>query len=181
MHRSVIMASLFVAIAQPLAAATDTAPLRVQEGTAALLRGKFEQAISSFDEALTDKDLASSRLASIHNDRGVAYWRLQRHEEALKDFSRSIELFNGSAATFNNRANVYIDLGRYEEALADLNRAIALAPAYGAAYNNRGNANFHLKRYGVAQEDYRRAIELMPTNAVPYNGRAQVQEMLGRP
>lgn len=181
MQRSLFIAWLFVAMAQPLAAATDTALVRIQEGTAALLRGKYDQAVISFDKALNEPDLPSARLASIHNDRGVAHWRLAHYEDALKDFNRSIELYNGSAATYNNRANVLIDLGRYEEALADLNRAISLAPAYGAAYNNRGNANFQLGKHQDALNDYRRAIELMPTNAVPYNGRAQVQELLGRP
>jgi tetratricopeptide (TPR) repeat protein len=168
-------------MAQPVFAATEAAVLRTQEGTAALLRGKFDQAINAFDQAIKDPDLPSARLAGLHSDRGVAYWRLGRNEEALKDFNRSIELFNGSASTYNNRANVFIDLGRYEEAVADLDRAITLAPAYGAAYNNRGNANFQLGRYEAALADYRRAVELLPTNAVPYNGRAQAQEALGRP
>ena len=181
MQRSLLIAGIFVAMAQPCLAATDTALLRMQEGTAALMRGKFDQAIASFDEALKEPNVPTARLASIHSDRGVAYWRLKKPDQALKDFNQSIELFNGSPATFNNRANVLMDLGRYEEALADLNRAIALAPAYGAAYNNRGNADFQLGRYDAALDDFRRAAELMPTNAVPYNGRAQTQEMLGRP
>ncbi|MGF1619289.1 MAG: tetratricopeptide repeat protein [Rhodomicrobiaceae bacterium] len=181
MRFSLTIGIVLVAVAQPLYAATDTALLRVQEGTAALMRGNFDQAVTSYDEALKDADLPAARLAGIHNDRGVALWRLKRLDDALKDFTRSIELFDGSASTYNNRANVYIDLGKYEEALADLNRAITLAPGYGAAYNNRGNAKFQLGRHEEALVDYRRATELMPTNAVPYNGRAQVQEMIGRP
>ena len=176
-----LFASLLMALAQPVAAATDTALLKTQEGTAALLRGKFDQAVESFDQALKTPDLPSARLAGIHSDRGVALWRLGRLEDALKDFNRSIELSNGSAATHNNRANVLSDLGRYDQAIADLDRAITLAPAYGAAYNNRGNANFQLGRHQAAVADYKRAIELMPTNAVPYNGRAQAQGLLGQP
>lgn len=180
-RRSLLFAGLLLALARPVPAATDTALLKTQEGTAALLRGKFDQAVDSFDQALKTPDLPAARLASIHSDRGVALWRLGRHEDALKDFNRSIELSNGAAATYNNRANVFIELGRYEQAIADLDKAIALAPAYGAAYNNRGNANFQLGRHQAAVADYKRAIELMPTNAVPYNGRAQAQGVLGQP
>src|SRR5262249_36314093 len=104
MRRLTLTVGLVVAMAQPLFAATDTAVLRTQEGTAALMRGKFDQAISAFDQAIGDPDLPSQRLAGIHSDRGVAYWRLGRNEEALKDFNRSLELFNGSATTYNNRA-----------------------------------------------------------------------------
>ncbi len=181
MLRSLLIACFFVAAMQPLYAATDTALVRIQEGTAALLRGKYDQAVISFGKALNEPDLPSNRLARIHSDRGVAHWRLAQHEEALKDFNRAIELYDGSAATHNNRANVLIDLGRYQEALSDLNRAISLAPAYGAAYNNRGNTHFQLGQHEQALKDYRKAIQLMPANAVPYNGRAQVQELLGRP
>jgi tetratricopeptide (TPR) repeat protein len=172
---------LFMATTQVATAATDTSVLRIQEGTAALLRGQYEQAVTAFDRALQDTDLSEGRLASVFSDRGVAKWRMQRHEDALKDFSKSIELSDGSPATFNNRANVYIDLGQYEEAIKDLDKAIALAPGYGAAYNNRGNAHFQLNHFDQALKDYRRAIQLLPANAIPYNGRAQVQELLGRP
>lgn len=176
-----IFAAAIVALVHPLYAATEIAVLKAQEGTAALLRGQFEQAITSFDVALKEQDLDTSRVAGILNDRGVANWRLARHDAALADLNKSIELNQSSAIYYNNRANVLLDTGRAEEALADLNKAVALAPAYGAAYNNRGNANFQLRRYDAAQEDYKRAIELMPTNAVPYNGRAQIQGILGRP
>ncbi len=181
MQRCVLFAGLLVALSQPVIAATDTSLLKTQEATAALLRGKFDQAVEFFDQILKTPDLPSQRLASIYSDRGVALWRLGRSDEALKDFNRSIELSNASAATYNNRANVLIDLGKYDQAIADLDRAISLAPAYGAAYNNRGNANFQLGRNQEAVADYKRAIELMPTNAVPYNGRAEAQGSLGQP
>ena len=117
-----------MALAQPAPAATDTALLKTQEGTAALLRGKFDQAVESFDQALKTPICPAPALpASI----AIGAWRFGAsagYEDALKDFNRSIELSNGSAATYNNRANVLSDLGRYDQAIADLDRAIALAP-----------------------------------------------------
>ena len=85
---------LFLAILIGLAggqlahAATSTALLRVQEGTAALLRGQFEQAVQSFDRALTEGDLSKERTASIYSDRGVAKWRLHRYDDALADLNK---------------------------------------------------------------------------------------------
>ncbi len=181
LRRIFLLTLLMLPAAQIAGASTETAFLRIQEGTAALLRGQFEQAIAALDRALAEGDLSKTRTANIYSDRGVAKWRLQRYEEALEDFTKSIELDGASAATFNNRANVHIDLGRYEEAIRDLDRAIALAPGYGAAYNNRGNAYFQLGSYQQALKDYQQAVQLLPANAVPYNGRAQVQELLGRP
>ncbi len=162
-------------------AATDSSLLKTQEGATALLRGKYEQAITSFDQALEDPNLPKSRQASIYSDRAVAKWRLQIHEEALKDLNKSLELSGDKATTYNNRAAVLIDMGKYEDALKDLNKAITLAPGYGAAYNNRGNALFQLGNYSDALKDYKHAISLMPTNAAPYNGRAKAQSMTGHP
>jgi tetratricopeptide (TPR) repeat protein len=162
-------------------AATDSSLLKTQEGATALLRGKYEQAITSFNQALEDANLPKSRQASIYSDRAVAKWRLQIFEEALKDLNKSLELSGDKATTYNNRAAVLIDMGKYEDALKDVNKAISLAPGYGAAYNNRGNVHFQLRHYAAALKDYKRAISLMPTNAAPYNGRAKVQSMMGQP
>lgn len=165
----------------PALAAPETSALRAQEGAAALLRGKFEQAIALYDEAMQGKDLAPTRLASMYNDRGVAKWRLERFEEALADFNKAIEIYPQYASIYNNRGNVYLDLDKPEDALKDFNKAIELSPGYGVAYNNRGNTQHELGRHLAAVDDYRKAIEIMPGNAVPYNGRGKVQGVLGRP
>jgi tetratricopeptide (TPR) repeat protein len=169
MRRIILLASLMIATSSPGEAATDNALLKMQEGASAMLRGKFDQAVASYDLALKEKDLPPSRLASIHNDRGVANWRLARNDEALKDLNRSIELYGESATAFNNRGNILLDLGRADDALADFTKAVSLAPGYGAAYNNRGNANLQLGKHDAAVEDYKRAMALMPNNAVPFN------------
>jgi tetratricopeptide (TPR) repeat protein len=161
--------------------AQETAALRAQEGASALLRGRFEQAIALYDEALKGKDLGPARLASMYNDRGVAKWRLERLEDALADFNKAIEIYPQYASLYNNRGNVLFDLEKTDQALRDFNKAIELLPGYGVAYNNRGNVLHELGRNEEAVEDFKRAIAIMPGNAVPYNGRGKAQGMLGRP
>jgi tetratricopeptide (TPR) repeat protein len=169
-------------IVAPLAgAAPDKSVLRAQEGATALLRGKFEQALSLYDEALRDTSLPPAKLASLYNDRGVAKWRLQRYDEAVADFNKAVETYPQYASLYNNRGNVLLEMERAEDAIKDFDKAIALAPGYGAAYNNRANANHQMKRYDAALNDYAKAIENMPANAVPYNGRGKTQGLLGRP
>jgi tetratricopeptide (TPR) repeat protein len=162
----------------PAQAAVEKAMLRSQEGGSALLRGKYDQAIAAYDQALQETDLPAPRQADLYNDRGVAKWRLARRKEALADFNKAIELAPEYAMLYNNRGNVLLDMGRAEEAVAEFTRAISLAPAYGAAYNNRANASDELGRHEAAITDYRRAIELMPLNAVPFNGRGKAQGAL---
>ncbi len=181
MRRFLLLLALALVAATPGGAVPDKTVLRAQEGAAALMRGKFEQAIALYDEAVKEQNIPPQRLASLYNDRGVAKWRLEQYEAALQDFNKSVEIYPQYAAVYNNRGNVLLDMDKPEEALKDFEKAIALAPAYGAAYNNRGNANEQMGRHEAAIEDYRKAIEIMPDNAVPYNGRGKAQAELGRP
>lgn len=173
--------SALTPVCVPAQAAVEKAMLRSQEGGSALMRGRYDQAVAAYDQALQETDLPAPRQADIYNDRGVAKWRLARREEALADFNKAIELAPDYAMLYNNRGNVLFDMGRAEDAIAEFTRAISLAPGYGAAYNNRANANEELGRHEAAIQDYRRAVELMPQNAVPFNGRGKAQGALNRP
>lgn len=180
---SLVAAALMLGLV-PVPASSAVTPnglLAARQGVSALLRGQYEKAIESYNEALQDKNLSDPRRANIYNDRGVAKWRLGSPTEAIEDFNRAIKLFPDFAVVYNNRGNALIDLGRPGEAIADFDRAIAIAPAYGAAYNNRGNAHQLQGNFVAAERDFRKAVELLPRNAVPHNGLGKAHVELGRP
>ena len=158
----------------------DKTLLRAREGAAALMRGQYDKAVASYDEALTAPEIADDIEASIYSDRGVAKWRMKQIKEAIDDFNKSIQLSPDNATVYNNRGNALMDLGHADEAVKDFDRAIALSPNYGAAHNNRGNAHAALGQYEPAFQDYRKAVELMPQSAVPFNGRGKAHEELKR-
>ncbi|HZJ11112.1 MAG TPA: tetratricopeptide repeat protein [Methyloceanibacter sp.] len=160
--------------------AEDVTLLRAREGAAALMRGQYDKAVASYDEALTTPEIADFIEASIYSDRGVAKWRLNQTKEAIDDFNQSIQLSAENGAVYNNRGNALMDLGHHDEALKDFDRAIALSPNYGAAYNNRGNARVALGQYALAFQDFRKAVELMPRSAVSFNGRGMAHGELKR-
>ncbi len=175
------LVAAFIAAGAPIAAmAEDAILLRAREGAAALMRGQYDKAIASYDEALAAPEIADFIEASIYSDRGVAKWRLNRTKEAIDDFNQSIQLSPENPAVYNNRGNALMDLGHPEEAMKDFDRAIALSPNYGAAYNNRGNARMALGRHNLAFQDFRKAVELMPQSAVPFNGRGTAHAELKR-
>ncbi len=161
-------------------AAVDKSIIKSQEGTAALLRGRFDLAIQAYDDALKDPDLPGARQAALYSDRGVAKWRLKQLDGALADFSKAIFLNPDYAAAYNNRGNVFLDMDRPEEAFKDFDKAVTLSTSFGAAYCNRGNANQKLKRLEAAESDFKKAVEIMPSSAVPYNGRGKAAGELGR-
>jgi tetratricopeptide (TPR) repeat protein len=162
------------------ALAEDVTLLRAREGAAALMRGQYDKAIASYNEALQAPEIADFIEASIYSDRGVAKWRLNQTKAAIDDFNQSIQLSPENGAVYNNRGNALMDLGHPEEAVKDFDRAIALSPNYGAAHNNRGNAHVALGQYDLAFQDFRKAVELMPRSAIPFNGRGKAHAMLKR-
>ncbi len=161
-------------------AAIDRSILKSQEGSSALLRGRYDLAIAAFDEALKDTSLSPTRQAPILCDRGVAKWKLKQYDAAIADFSKAVSLNADYAPAYNNRGNVYMDLNRTEEAYKDFDKAIALSPNFGPAYSNRANANQGLRRLDAAEKDFRKAMELMPSSSVPLNGRGKIASVLGR-
>src|SRR5215470_15253023 len=128
---------LLVALVPEMAhAEEDKTLLRAREGAAALMRGQYDKAIASYDQALAAPEIADFIKASIYADRGVAKWRMNQTKDAIEDFNKSIQLSPENAAAYNNRGNALMDLGNAQEAVKDFDRAIALSPNYGAAYNN---------------------------------------------
>jgi tetratricopeptide (TPR) repeat protein len=175
-----LLAAVLAAGASLDALAEDVTLLRAREGAAALMRGQYDKAIASYDEALQAPEIADFIEASIYSDRGIAKWRLGQNKEAIEDFNKSIQLSPENGAVYNNRGNALMDLDHPEEALKDFDRAISLSPNYGAAYNNRGNAHVALGQYDRAFQDFRKAVELMPRSAVPFNGRGKAHAVLKR-
>ncbi len=175
-----LLAVLFIASAGAGALAEDVTLLRAREGAAALMRGQYDKAIASYDEALSTPEIADFIEASIYSDRGVAKWRLNQTKEAIEDFNQSIQLSPENATVYNNRGNALMDLGHPDEAVKDFDRAIALSPSYGPAYNNRGNARVALGQYNLAFQDFRKAVERMPQSPVPFNGRGTAHAELKR-
>ncbi len=77
-------------------------------------------------------------LRTAHPNRATMYSKLNRHAEALADYSKGIELDPENASAYNNRGNAFRGLEQYEPALADYNHAIQLEPSNSSFYNNRG-------------------------------------------
>ena len=100
-------------------------------------------------------------------------------QEAVKEYSKAIELDPSFASAYHNRGILYNNLGEQQKALDDYNKAIELDPSYAYAYNGRGNVYSDLGEQQKALDDYNKAIELDPSFAYAYNGRGNVYSDLG--
>ena len=105
---------------------------------------------------------------------------LGKHQEAIADYNKAIELNSKYTQAYNNRGNVKFVLEKHQEAIADYNKAIELNSKYTQAYNNRGNVKFVLGKHQEAIEDYNEAIELDPKYTKAYNNRGNAKSELGQ-
>jgi tetratricopeptide (TPR) repeat protein len=95
------------------------------------------------------------------------------YSDAVKAYSKVIELNPQYADAYLNRGLAYCRLGNYQQGIKDYNKAIELdsRAIRTAAYSNRGLTYGHLGNYQQAIEDYNKAIELDPQFAGAYLNR----------
>ena len=85
-------------------------------------------------------------------NRGVAFVRLHRFEDALEDFNAAIVAAPDNAHVHYNRALLLQRMGQSIEAERDLNAAVALKPTEAELYIQRGNAVVLQHRHAMEQE-----------------------------
>ncbi|MEM7443972.1 MAG: tetratricopeptide repeat protein [Pseudomonadota bacterium] len=122
-----------------------------------------------------DPDLVATAL----NNRGVAYFELERYQDALGDFDRLVELTPTLASSYVSRGRAYSRLEERRRAIEDFDQAIALDPYDASAYFNRGHTLSRLEEYEVAIADLDRAIELIPNFSDAYLERGLARHDLG--
>jgi tetratricopeptide (TPR) repeat protein len=110
-------------------------------------------------------------------NRGIAFVKEKRNDEALNDFNKAIELKPENAEAYTNRGIFFVNVKRGDDAIKDFNKAIELKPGYAEAYFNRANLFISEKRVDEALRDFNKAIELKPDFAEAYSTRLILKDM----
>jgi Flp pilus assembly protein TadD len=117
--------------------------------------------------------------AVTHNNLGVAFAALNRHQEAIANYTTALALNANYAEAHNNLAAVLLSINEAERALGHCEKAVALKPALAEAHNNLANAQKALNRYDRAIASYRTAIALKPDYAQGYANMGDALRELG--
>lgn len=110
---------------------------------------------------------------------GNALQSLNRSEEALTCYRRSLTLDPTSAAALANLGSVLMLRGRNEQAMVALRRALALDPLSAHIHVNLGDGMASAGRPEMATACYRTALTLDPQSATAHYGLGNVQAALG--
>jgi len=138
-------------------------------------RGKYEEAIKHYDEAIR----INPQHAVIYNNRGAAKGVLGKHKEAIVDYDEAIRISPQDAKAYYNRGNAKKALDQCSQAIADYDRAIGINPHDAESYNNRGTAKGVLGMYDQAIADFDHAIRINPQHAEAYNNRGNTNKKIG--
>src|SRR5204863_7216161 len=109
------------------------------------------------------------RLPAVHVTLGHLQTTLGKHDLALQEFQKALDINPRDASALIGRADVYETMGRNSDAEANYQRAIALRPDYWEGYSVLGAFYARHKRVQDSLAQYRRVTELTPGSPEGYS------------
>ena len=111
--------------AHTIACTTGNYEARSNLGSTLLDKGKVDNAIIQFQEALR----IDPRPANIHNNLGIALYQKGRLDESVAEFQKALQLDPDNAKTHNNLGRAFLQKGNAAEAIAHFQQALQLEPS----------------------------------------------------
>ena len=146
-----------------------------QLGIIAFLAIEYQEAAQLFSQSLAIEITAYSL-----NDRASCYRKLEKLDNAIKDYLAAISLNNNLAFVYNNLASVYAKIGEYDKALRYYDLAILKDINYALAYNNKGSLLLENKNYDKANLAIDKALILNVEYAPAHNNKGVIYHQFKR-
>jgi len=116
--------------------------------------------IRGCSQLLQRKDLDPATRATAFATRALGLSIIGRHEEAVLDYDKALNIIPDYPVALNNRAWALFKLGRIAEALPDVEKSLRLDPTSPHAYDTRAHIYQQRDQPESALRDYRRAMRL---------------------
>jgi len=102
------------------------------------------------------------------------------YEEAIRYFTKAIDLNPLDAESYYSRGTAYFHKGQNNEAILDYTKALEINPGDAKVYYNRGIACYKKDQYDQAISDFSKALEMNPNNAEAYYNRGATRYKKGQ-
>ncbi len=125
---------------------------------------RHDEALALYREALE----LDSEFAPAVAGMGIAFFELERYEEAIESMERALVLapeLPEASSLHRVTGRALQELGRLEEAAAQFARTLELDPRDTEALDRLGFLRFNAGRYEEALEHYRALLDIDPTDA----------------
>lgn len=113
-------------------------------------------------------------LYRAYGNRGMAYKKINKPNEAITDFTEAIKIDSTDARSFFNRALTLASINRNAEALYDFNQAAQKDSNQALIYSNRAQVKYLLSDTTGAESDCFRTLKLDSLNIDAYNTLANI-------
>ncbi len=144
-----------------------------------LNEGDIEGAIKVYDRMIFQAPLNAPAMARACYNRALLKNRLGRTDEAIEDYTRSIEAEGTFVQSLCNRGNLYAARREDARAIRDYARANEVDPSFAPAYFCRGFLYHRTGQRELAMRDYQKAIELDPSLGEGFCGRGMLRDEQG--
>ena len=99
----------------------------------------FNRRIQGCTDIIERGTLSRGELSSAYAERALAYSMKGRHDQAIRDYDRAIELVPDYPIALNNRAWSYFRSGQGPVGLKDVEASLRLSPNSGESYDTRAH------------------------------------------
>jgi len=125
--------------------------------------------------------LIDLRQAEAFNLQGETNSSKKKYSNAIKDFSRALEIHPNYVDALINRGSAYAELGRFNDALMDFNHALKFEKKDAELFNRRGEVYLQNEMYDQAIKDFTAAVVLNPMFSDAYLNRGKAYSEKGMP
>lgn len=120
-------------------------------------------------DRFTEMIAAAPNDPQLYRARGIVHGKLGRHEKAIEDFTRAIQI-KPDAMSYHSRGNVYRNIDEFDRAIADFTQTLRLDNNT-VTLSARAGAWLFKGEYDKAIDDYNEALRLDSKHSFPYLGR----------
>jgi putative GTP pyrophosphokinase len=140
-------------------------------------RNRFDEAVTFYSRILEMK-IDDTIRSLIHKHRGMAYFAQSMYQDAVDDFSNSLEWDKKSYKAAYYRGVVWAVMRRYAQAVEDFSLSLAINPYQAFCLFRRSQAYYHIGDYPAALADCEASLNLEPENEGARKFREMVQNKL---
>jgi tetratricopeptide (TPR) repeat protein len=148
-------------------------------GCALARAGRFEEAVRALDGALAQENDGSILLHYLLIEKGNAFYRLERYDEALNSWMQALAASPGNREIMTNIAVVLVKQGRTGEALGYARSALLTSAPLAETLEVMGEIALKQRRYSEASSYLLAALRKDPDLGSAYRTAALALEAAG--
>lgn len=145
-------------------------------GVALLEKGRFDEALAHFQQALE----GNPNKAEVLNNIGDALLGMGRISESFPHLQKALEMEPNRPDVLSNLGNAMLRSGRVDEAIVHLQKALELYPSYVPALNYLGAALLQKTRVDESFTHLQKALEIDPEHKSAHFNLANTLLQMGR-